>query len=98
MDTVLPLKFVSKLVVVQTLFKHLDEPDSESLSEYITSLLETDCFTAVSEEILLRITKYFPEKLDNRLLRALLPAHAKELNLSSCHYVTLMGLVNVLKK
>lgn len=67
-------------------------------SMYLTRLLETNAFTAVSEDILCRFVKYCPEKLTNRLLRALLPPYTKELNLSSCKSVTLMGLVNVLKK
>ena len=98
MDTVTSLKFSAVLVCIQTLFKHLDEVDSEELSEYITSLLETDCFTAVSELILHRIIKYFPENLSNRLLKALLPSHAKELSLTDCHHVSLMGLVDIFKK
>ena len=98
MDTVPPLKFVSKLVCIQALFKHLDEEDSDNLSEYITRLLETGCFTAVSEKILHRIIQYFPEKLNNRLLKALLPPHTKDLNLAGCHHVSLMGLVDILKK
>ena len=43
MDTVTSLKFSAELVCIQTLFKHLDEVDSEELSEYMTSL--SDSFT-----------------------------------------------------
>ena len=98
MSMIPSLKFSARLVCIQALLKHLDEPDCDSLSEYITSLLETDCFTAVSQDILHRITKYFPGQLSNRLLKALLPGHVKELNLTSCRNITLMGLVDVFKK
>ena len=67
--------------------------------EYLIQLLETGCFTAVSEELLQRVVEYYPFKLDNRLLLALLPPYAREINLTNCkEKPTLMGLVEGLKK
>lgn len=65
---------------------------------YLTRLLESDCFTAVSDLILQRILKYCPERLTNRLLMALIPPHARELTLERCDGVMLMTVVGVLEK
>ncbi|KAH3830064.1 uncharacterized protein LOC127876598 isoform X2 [Dreissena polymorpha] len=65
---------------------------------YVTRLLETNCFTAISGEILSRILKYCPSKLTDRLLLALVPPHATELHLQKCESLTLTGVVQVLHK
>ena len=90
----LPQEMAQQTTSVETL---LDNQVTQG--EYLLQLLETDCFTAVSEDILERIVEQYPSRLTNRLLAALLPPYAREINLPDCtDRLTLMGLLEGLKK
>ncbi|KAL4228968.1 hypothetical protein ACF0H5_012008 [Mactra antiquata] len=105
MATVPTLKFVSSEVCLRILLHEnpVDNADGHTNNvvghnSYMTQLFETDCYTAVSEYLLNRILKYNPEKFTDRLLKALVPPHIRQLNLEGCENVRLMGLVGTLKK
>ena len=70
-------------------------PENQS---YLTKLVQTDCFTAVSEEILYRILKYSPDRLTDKLLHALTPVYVDYLNLTDCTNLHITGLVKMFQK
>ncbi|WAR31303.1 hypothetical protein MAR_033845 [Mya arenaria] len=71
---------------------------SNCADQYLTRLLETNCFTAVSDLILDRILTYCPERLTGRLLNALTPQHMKQISVGKCPNLDLLSLVKLLKK
>jgi len=65
---------------------------------YLTKMLETGCFTAISTDLLQRFVKYCPKYLSNRLLSALVPSHVRDLNITGCINVSLMGMMDIFER
>ena len=65
---------------------------------YLTKMLETGCFTAISTDLLQRFVKYCPKHLSNRLLSALVPSHVRDLNITGCINVSLMGMMDIFER
>ncbi|KAL3885402.1 hypothetical protein ACJMK2_025465 [Sinanodonta woodiana] len=97
MVVVLPLQHHAQLTVIQALLDHLDNIDENQI-KYIVKLFQTQSFTPVSEQVLKRLVTYYPHKLTNQILTALVPPHARQLVLKSCTSVSFKGLSETLKK
>ncbi|KAK3595456.1 hypothetical protein CHS0354_003448 [Potamilus streckersoni] len=97
MVEVLPLQHHAQLTVIQALLDHLDNIDENQI-KYIVKLFQTQSFTPVSEQVLKRLVTYYPHKLTNQILTALVPPHVCQLVLKSCTSVSFKGLSETLKK
>ena len=97
MTQVLPLGTLASLSAVQTLLEFGDD-QSEQLQQSLVASLQTDRFTAVSEQILRRLTRDYPQRLTNQLLLILAPPSMRELSLAKCSSVTALGIERVLKR
>lgn len=97
MASIAELKFTAKLVCIQALLDFADDT-SKSKRKVMIGYCNTDCFTAVSEDVLKRLIDHYPSHLTNQILTALVPPHIKELKLKKCVNVSVNGLRNVLEK
>ncbi|KAI0215144.1 hypothetical protein LSAT2_032816 [Lamellibrachia satsuma] len=97
MTQVLPLRTLACLSTIQTLLQYRDD-SSQRLQLFLVASLQTDRFTAVSEQILQRLRQDYPQKLTNQLLLILAPPSLRELSLASCSSVTALGIEKVLRR
>ncbi|CAG2186128.1 unnamed protein product [Mytilus edulis] len=92
------LKSISTLASSHVLLDFVEETRPE-FTEYLLTLLEDGVFSAVTEDLLIILLQFYSEKVTDRILKAVVPCHLRELKVDKClPQLTFFGLTEVIKK
>ncbi|CAC5357286.1 unnamed protein product [Mytilus coruscus] len=92
------LKSISTLASSHVLLDFVEETNPK-LTEYLLTLLEDGVFSAVAEDLLIILLQFYSEKVTDRILKAIVQCHLRELKVDKClPQLTFFGLTEVIKK